>query len=246
MILHHLVHRAALGLVLSLTLADLASAVPCDGSANALTDPGFERQTPADRHGWIPIGGNFSPEYARSGKWSMLDAAAFGVSGSFQQLPAAPGSRWRLTGYGFTPVPLRSSPAFGIVQVSFFDAAGKDLGTLETVGQQFPAKTSASLDASSQANTWTLLDTGSATAPPGAAFIQAFTLYIDFSGKYQRVFFDDLNLRVLGVTHGAYVASIALNANALRRDGLISEAQQEAMVEAAAESNAGKSCAEGD
>jgi hypothetical protein len=40
------------------------------------------------------------------------------------------------------------------------------------------------------------------------------------------------------------VASAALNARALRRAGLISEEQQEAMVEAAAESNAGSSCAE--
>jgi hypothetical protein len=246
MTLQHMVHRAALALVLGLAFADLATAIPCDGSANALKDPGFERQTPADRGGWISIGGTFSPEYARSGRWSMLDAAVFAVVGSFQQLPAAPGSRWQLTGYGFTPVPLRGSPAFGIVQVSFFDAAGKDLGTVETVGQPFPAKTSASLDERSQANTWTLLDTGSATAPAGAAFIQAFTLYVDFSGNYQRVFFDDLNLRVLDVTHGAYVASIARNAKALRRDGLISEAQQEAMVEAAAESNAGRTCAEDD
>jgi hypothetical protein len=42
------------------------------------------------------------------------------------------------------------------------------------------------------------------------------------------------------------VDSIALNAKALRRAGLISEAQGEAMVEAAAESNAGGTCAEDD
>jgi hypothetical protein len=98
------------------------------------------------------------------------------------------------------------------------------------------------LDGSTPANTWTLLDTGTATAPAGAAFIQAFTLYVDFSGNYQRVFFDDLNLQVLGVTHGEYVASIAHNAAALRKARLITEAQQEAMVEVAAESNGGKGC----
>jgi hypothetical protein len=246
MILQHIVRRAALGFVLGVCVADLATAAACDGSANALTDPGFERQTPADRHGWITFGGAFSPEYARRGRWSMLDAAAFGTAGSYQQLPAVPGSRWRLTGYGFTPVPLRGSPAFGIIQVSFFDASGKDLGTVETVGQPFPALTSAPVDAGTPINTWTRLDTGTATAPAGAASIQAFTLYIDFSGNYQRVFFDDLDLQVQGLTHEAYVDSIALNAKALRRAGLISEAQGEAMVEAAAESNAGRTCAEDD
>jgi hypothetical protein len=231
LIVQHIVRRAALGFVLGVCLADLATAAACDDLANALRDPGFERQTPADRHGWITFGGAFSPEYARRGRWSMLDAAAFGTAGSYQQLPA---------------VPLRGSPAFGIIQVSVFDASGKDLGTVETVGQPFPALTSAPVDAGTPINTWTRLDTGTATAPAGAAFIQAFTLYIDSSGNYQRVFFDDLDLQVQGLTHEGYVASIALNAKVLGGAGLISEAQQEAMVEAAAESNAGRTCAEDD
>jgi hypothetical protein len=104
---------------------------------------------------------------------------------------------------GITPVPLRGSPAFGIVQVSFFDAAGKDHGTVDTVGQPFPARTSAPLGMSSPANTWTLLDTGVATAPAGSAFIETFTLHLDFSGNHQRVLFDDLDLRILGVPHAA-------------------------------------------
>jgi hypothetical protein len=242
MALQHILGRAAVSMALGLCLANLASAAQCDGTGNVLKDPSFEKQTPANRGGWMTFGGVFSPEYARSGMWSMLDAAVGGGAGSFEQIPAAPGSRWRLTGYGFTPLPLQGSPAFGILQVSFFDAAGNDLGTVETVGQQFPAKTSEHLDSATPANTWKLLDTGTATAPAGTAFIQAFTLYIDFSGNYQRVFFDDLNLQVLGVTHGGYVSSIAHNAAVLRRAGLITEVQQEAMVETAAESNGGKGC----
>ena len=41
-----------------------------------------------------------------------------------------------------------------------------------------------------------MLDTGIATAPEGAATVQAFTLYVDFSGSNvaQGVFFDDLVL----------------------------------------------------
>jgi hypothetical protein len=246
--LQDVLHRAALSMALGLCIANLANAAPCDDAGNVLTDPSFEKQTPADRGGWVTFGGLFSTEYARSGIWSMLNAAAFDVVGSYEQIPAAPGSRWRLTGYGFAPAQLVGSPAGGLLQVTFFDAAGNDLGTVETAGQQFPAKTSEDLNSSTPVNIWILLDTGTATAPAGAAFIQAFTLYIDFSGNsyQQRVFFDDLNLQVLGVTHGGYVSSIALNAAALRRAGLITAVQQEAMVEAAARSNGGMGCTTGD
>jgi hypothetical protein len=242
MTLQPFMRRAALGVALGLGLANFAHAANCGTAGNLLKDASFEKQVPVPQGGWTTFGGVFSTEYARSGTWSMLDAATRDVVGSFEQFPAAPGSRWQLTGYGFTPLALQGSPAFGIVQVSFFDVGGTDLGTVETAGQTVRAKTSGHLDGSTPANTWTLLDTGTATAPAGAAFIQAFTLYVDFSGNYQRVFFDDLNLQVLGVTHGEYVASIAHNAAALRKARLITEAQQEAMVEVAAESNGGKGC----
>ena len=46
---------------------------------------------------------------------------------------------------------------------------------------------------------WTSLDTGIATAPAGTATVQAFTLYVDFSGSdtSQGVYFDDLSLCAL-------------------------------------------------
>ena len=166
----------------------------CRRDGNLLVDPGFECQTPAAQGGWTLFGGTFSTAFARHGRWSMLDAAQSGIVGSFQQLPAAPGSRWRLTGHGLSPTPIHGAPAFGIVQLSFFDAAGNDLGTVETANTGVKAKTSNPVDATTPAGKWTRLDTGMATAPAGAAFVQAFTLYVDFTGLAQGVYFDDLRL----------------------------------------------------
>jgi hypothetical protein len=43
---------------------------------------------------------------------------------------------------------------------------------------------------------WIFLDTGIATAPEGTSAVQAFTIYVDFSGSNtaQGVYFDDLTL----------------------------------------------------
>ena len=121
------------------------------------------------------------------------------VSGSFQEFPANPGSRWQLTGYGLTAARLQGTPAFGILQLSFFDADRDDLGTVETVDSNTRAKTSNEVNNKSAAGEWIFLDTGIATAPEHTATVQAFTIYVDFSGSNttQGVYFDDLSLCAL-------------------------------------------------
>jgi hypothetical protein len=209
-------------------------------AGNILVDPGFEQRTPPAQGGWTLFGAAFSSGQARSGRWAMLDQAWFGVVGAFQQYPAAPGSRWQLTGSGLAPVQLEGAVAFGVLQVSFFDAQGRDLGTVETAGGPVPAKVSASIDASTPPGSWTRLDTGVATAPAGAAYVQAFTLYVDFSGFAQAVLFDDLRMDVLGVSHRQYVADVARNAAALRDSGQLTPEQAAGMVKAAAQSAGGQ------
>jgi hypothetical protein len=176
--------------------------------ANLLRDASFEQRLPADEGGWdlfeISL---YSKNYARSGSLSMFNGGfsrtvAYppyfigNVSGAYQEFPAEPGSRWRLSGYGLLPAALEGSSAFGILQLSFFDADGEDLGTLETAGTDTKAMTSGELDSGSAVGEWTLLDTGIATAPDGTATVQAFTLFVDFAGKSQTqgVYFDDLVL----------------------------------------------------
>jgi hypothetical protein len=117
-----------------------------------------------------------------------------------QEFPAEAGSRWRLTGYGVTPTALKGAPAFGILQVSFLDALGNDIGTVETADDDAAkAKISNKVDNQTPVGEWTLLDTGIVTAPAGTATVQVFTLYVDYSGSNtsQGVYFDDLSLCAL-------------------------------------------------
>jgi hypothetical protein len=175
-------------------------------------DPSFELRLSSDEGGWTLFEESlYSKDQARTGSQSMFNAGysrtvAYHpyfvgiVSGSFQEFPAQPGSRWQLTGYGLTPTTLKGTPAFGIVQLSYFDADGNDLGTIETAERKSaPAKTSNEVNNQSPTGEWILLDTGVATAPAGTATIQAFTIYVDFSGSdiAQGVYFDDLTLRAL-------------------------------------------------
>jgi hypothetical protein len=179
---------------------------------NPLKDASFELKLSPDQGGWILFDESmFSSDEAHSGEQSMFNWGfsrsvpyppyfVGTVSGSFQEFSASPDSRWRLTGYGATSTGLRGTPAFGIVQLSFFDALGKDLGTVETAGSSTPlAKTSNKVNSKTPAGEWILLDTGIATAPAGTATVQAFTLYVDFSGSdtSQGVHFDDLSLCAL-------------------------------------------------
>ena len=183
------------------------TALAADG--NLLEDASFELKLPPDEGGWILFDESMvSEDTARSGSRSMFNWGfsrtvpyppyfVGTVAGSFQEFPADPGSRWRLTGYGQSTAALEGTPAFGIVQVSFFDALGKDLGTIETAADNTTrAKTSNEVNSQTAPGEWVLLDTGIATAPAGSATIQAFTLYVDFSGSNtsQGVYFDDLTL----------------------------------------------------
>jgi PEP-CTERM motif-containing protein len=164
---------------------------PC--AANLLVDPGFELQTAPGSGGWTLFSGAaFSSAQARSGSFSMLDATVNNVPGSFEQFAASAGMKFQLTGYGLSTAPLVGSPAFGIVQLTYFDNANNNLGTVETSPGN--AKASAQINSTTPLGVWTFLDTGVATAPANTAFVQAFTIYVDFSGNSQGVYFDDLNL----------------------------------------------------
>ena len=177
---------------------------------NPLKDANFDLQLSSDQGGWRLFDeSKLSSDFARSGDNSMFNWGfsravptppflTGSVSGSYQEFPASPGSRWQLTGYGASLNKLQGAPAFGIVQVSFFDAQGNDLGTVETAvsGGAARAKASNELNNLAPVGEWVLLDTGIATAPAGTATVQAFTLYVDYSGSSvaQGVYFDDLNL----------------------------------------------------
>ena len=197
--------------LLGALLAPVSQAVLANDE-NLLKDASFELKLSPEQGGWILFDeSRFSAREARSGSGSMFNwgfsrtvpSPPFllgTVSGSYQEFPAEPGSRWRLTGYGAAPNGLKGTPAFGIVQVSFFDADGNDLGTVETAGARKPrAKTSNQVNSKTPPGEWVFLDTGIVTAPANTAKIHAFTLYVDYSGSNisQGVHFDDLTLCAL-------------------------------------------------
>lgn len=173
-----------------------------------LQDAGFEQRLDAEAGGWRMFGpSRFSDDQAREGSGSMFNGGSSKsvayppyfvgtVSGSYQEFPAEAGSKWRLTGYGMAASALKGTPAFGIIQISFFDADGEDLGTVETVGASSRAKLSNEVNNQSPVGDWVVLDTGVATAPEGTATVQVFTLFVDYSGSkiFQGVHFDDLQL----------------------------------------------------
>ena len=189
-----------------------ASLTSVTAQSNLLKDASFDQQLPPHEGGWTLFDqSRFSTDHARSEGSSMLNwgfsrTVAFppyltgSVSGSFQQFSAQAGSRWQLTGYGSAPVPLQGATAFGILQVSFFDEDGNDLGTVETANDTSPvAKISNKVNNQTPAGEWVFLDTGVATAPEGTARVHAFTLYVDYSDSNvsQGVYFDDLSLSQL-------------------------------------------------
>ncbi|MEM9403344.1 MAG: hypothetical protein AAGA44_12780 [Pseudomonadota bacterium] len=194
----------SMAVLLSVATAPLALA----DNHNSLEDAGFESQTSGDNGGWrlfqISL---YSRNHAHSGEWSMYNGGYSrrmatppytigNDSGGFQEFSARPGSKWRLTGYALSPTKLVGSPAFGLIQLSFFDASGRDLGAVETQDSISKAKLSAEFNSNSPVDEWVQLDTGTATAPEGTALIRAFTIFVDHSASNtsQGVYFDDLVL----------------------------------------------------
>ncbi|MEM8684607.1 MAG: hypothetical protein AAGF72_14305 [Pseudomonadota bacterium] len=179
---------------------------------NTLVDPGFESQSAGDNGGWRLFQiSMYSKNHAHSGDWSLFNGGYSrrmatppytigNDSGGFQEFAAEPGSAWRLTGQALTPTKLTGSPAFGLIQITFFDAAGKDLGAVETEGSVSKAKLSDEVNSTSAVNEWVALDTGVATAPAGTVLVRAFTIFVDHSASNasQGVYFDDLMLCQVG------------------------------------------------
>lgn len=198
-------YKRASAVVIGLLLCPLLA---LSAGENLLADAGFEAAKSTGSAWTLFDESRLSDKAARSGEQSMFNWGFSRtvpyppyflgtVSGAFQERAASPGSRWQLTGYGSAPTALKGTPAFGIVQISFFDAEGNDLGTVETAGGGGPlAKISNEVNSTTPAGDWVFLDTGVATAPDGTASVQAFTLFVDYSGSNisQGVHFDDLTL----------------------------------------------------
>jgi len=215
MILFRRARATALLMGMCMTIGTLGT--PSAGATNVLIDPGFEAQAVSPTNngvgGWSSLpGAAFSTDVARSGTRSMKIVTANNHSGSFQTFPAFFGDQYRLTGWALTPTTLQGNPAFGVLQVTYFsglDGTGTNLGTGETPGT---AKSSNPINASTASNTWTFLDLGVASAPPGTRSVQASILFTDLNGPVngEGVYFDDLDLQLVGIPEPSTLTAMGI------------------------------------
>ena|ERR1051326_4792761 len=185
-------------------VAVFALAMATTSSANLLTDPGAENGTtapnpnPTSAAGWSFFNGAvFSTDFALGGTQSIKEVTQNNVPGAFQQFAASAGQAWTMSGFGMTPTALAGSPAFGILQITFFDGpngTGNNIGTVETSPGN--AAASGQVNGGSTPGVWNPLSV-TAHAPAGAQSMQAFCLVVDFSGNTQGVYFDNLDLEVV-------------------------------------------------
>jgi hypothetical protein len=168
---------------------------PSHGLQNLLADPGFESGMFAASPyvGWGPVNAAaISQDYAHSGLWSLKDAYdSIGIGpvvAGTQIVAASPGLTYSLSAWALTPATLQN--AQGLLLVDFEDNNQQLINYSGTVFY-----TLGTLDASSTANVWTFLS-GSVTAPPGTAYIQALPELFNSlnSSPANVVYFDDLNL----------------------------------------------------
>lgn len=166
-------------------------------SADILVNPGFETGTVFGNPdvpgapGWATFGNvyntsspNPGPTGPHSGTGALKQFGTFpGVSGAFQSFSAVPGQVWSLSGYGLNS----SSDAmqlenFGILKISFQDAAGTELLGLE----------SARITIATPLDQWQFL-TAIGTAPAGTSQVRLFALFVQPNFNGGSAFFDDLS-----------------------------------------------------
>jgi hypothetical protein len=172
--------------------------------ANMLVDPGAEAQTVGvtGYGGWTLFnGGVFANGPALSGAWSInLTGGGWAVPGAYQQFAASAGQQFTFSGFGLTPTPLLFPPAnnpgfpWTGLQISFFNAGGTDIGTVETGGAGAYATAASKIEVGEPAGVWTPL-TVTATAPVGTATIQVFAITLDSNPTTG--YFDDLDLQLV-------------------------------------------------
>ncbi len=189
--------------------------------ANVLTDPGFESGAPTQPNpivlpggaggGWAVFNGaGFSTAHPEAGLYSLQGLQGPGQAWNFEAAyqvvgGVSAGQQYTLTADYMTTTGLSYAGAF--IQLTFFNAAGADLGTVETGGSG--AKANSYQPAG--ANTWY---TGSvtATAPAGAAYVAPYLAFMMNGSQVSTVdlYWDSANLTV--VPEPSVLALLAMGA----------------------------------
>ena len=174
---------------LAATLAFTTSAIQ---AANLLIDPGFESGAPGQSNpiplpggaggGWAVFNGaTFSTAHPETGLWSIQEPQNAGQAWNFQAPyqvigGVSAGQQFTLTADFMTPTGITEASSFApaIIQMTFFNAAGTDIGTVETSG----AGAKANSYTPAAINTW-FTGTVTATAPAGAAYVAPYLAFME-------------------------------------------------------------------
>jgi len=174
---------------LAAALAFTPSTIP---AANLIIDPGFESGAPGQPNpiplpggaggGWAVFNGaTFSTAHPETGLWSIQEPQNAGQAWNFQAPyqvigGVSAGQQFTLTADFMTPTGITEASGFApaIIQMTFFNAAGADIGTVETggVGAKANSYTPAAI------NTW-FTGTVTATAPAGAAYVAPYLAFME-------------------------------------------------------------------
>jgi hypothetical protein len=162
---------------------------------NLLTDPGFESGAPGQINpiplpagaggGWAVFNGaGYSQAHPETGNWGLQEIQGIGAAWNFEADYQAiggvsPGQKYTLTGDFMTTTGISDAgyaPVF--IQLTYFNAAGGDLGTVETGGsgalavQYSPAAI----------GTW-YQATVTATAPANAVYVAPYLAFMENGGQ---------------------------------------------------------------
>jgi len=159
--------------------------------ANLLFDPGFELGAPTQPNpiplpggagaGWAVFNGaGYANAAAETGSWGLQSAQAPGqawnFAASYQIVGGViAGQKYTLTADFMTPTGITEAPGAyipAVIQLTYFNAAGTDLGTVETGGS------GAKAIQYTPTGTWQT-GTVSATAPAGAVFVAPYLAFME-------------------------------------------------------------------
>jgi hypothetical protein len=173
--------------------AALAFTTSTTQAQNLLTDPGFESGAPGQPNpipipagvggGWAVFNGaTYSTAHPETGLWSIQETEGAGVAWNFEAPyqvigSVSAGQKYTLTADYMTTTGITEAPGGyvpAVIQLTFLNAAGGDIGTVETggVGANAVQYTPAGL------NTW-YTGVVSATAPAGAAYVAPYLAFME-------------------------------------------------------------------